>query len=413
MPGDGTSPGATTPDRPTARLLDLTRSLRRAGRGATGVDRVERAYAEALLLAADVPLFGLARTAFGYVLLDEDGIRSFIAKLGGVKEWGAADWLSRLPRRRSEALKRAESDLRRLARVRVVPHRLKQMLSDTLPAGYAYLNVGHSNITDRVFAAVHGSGGRITVLVHDVIPLEHPEFQRSDTVAPFRDKMQRVAQDADLVIYNSMDTRRRTESILQEWGRVPPAVVALLGVDVPEPKPGELPEHLLLDKPYFVTVGTIEPRKNHAFLLDLWTQMGQDAPPLVICGSRGWNNDAVFARLDALRAKDRVIEAPGLSDRAIAALVQGATATLFPTISEGFGLPPVESLRLRTRVLCNDLEVLREVLGVNGHFISVAEPQLWIDTIYKWAKNPQNALQASGEDELTWERHFKSVLRLT
>lgn len=374
---------------------------------------MERAYAEALLLAEDVPLFGLARTGFGYVLLDKKGIRSFFAKLGGAEEWGTADWLSRLLRGRSEALQRAESDLRRLAIVRVVPRRLKQMLSDALPAGYAYLNVGHSNITDRVFGAVHGSAGRITVLVHDVIPLEHPEFQRPNTVAPFRDKMQRVAQDADLVIYNSLDTRRRTESIFQEWGRVPPAVVALLGVDVPEPKPDELPKHLLLHELYFVTVGTIEPRKNHAFLLGLWAQMGVDAPPLVICGNRGWNNDVVFARLDALRANDQIIEAPGLSDRAVAALVQGATATLFPTVSEGFGLPPVESLRLGTRVLCNDLEVLREVLGVNGHFISVAEPQLWIDTIQKWAKNPQNALQASGEDELTWERHFNSVLRLT
>ncbi|MBO29612.1 MAG: glycosyl transferase [Rhodobacteraceae bacterium] len=413
MPGDGTRPGITTPERPTARLLDLTRSLRRAGRVATGVDRVELAYGDALLSDQSVPVFGLARTAFGYLLLDASGVREFIERLTGREDWGAPDLLSRLPRGRSAVLRRAEADLRRLAIARAVPGRLARMLSRNLPQDYAYLNVGHSNITDRVFGAVHASGGRIAVLVHDVIPLEHPDLQRPGTVSPFRDKMQRVAQDADLVIYNSADTRKRAETFMRGWGRMPPAVVVHLGVERPIPVPADLPAHLPPEQPYFVTVGTIEPRKNHAFLLDLWEQMGPSAPRLVICGNRGWNNAAVFARLDALRADDRVIEAQGLSDGAVAALVQGAAGTLFPSLSEGFGLPPVESAALGTRVLCNDLEVLKEVLGVKAHFLSVAEPRLWINTIENWASNPPETHQPAVYDDLNWDSHFKTVLRLT
>ena len=71
---------------PTARLLDLTRSLRRVGRVATGVDRVELAYLSHLL-TGDAPLYGVARTALGYVLLDRAGMQGFYdrlaASLGG------------------------------------------------------------------------------------------------------------------------------------------------------------------------------------------------------------------------------------------------------------------------------------------------------------------------------------------
>ena len=95
------------PQSPPARLLDLTRSLRRVGRGATGVDRVELAYLSHLL-TEDAPLFGVARTALGYVLLDRDGMRGFQDRLRGRIPWGRADLLSRLPRGRAVALSRAD-----------------------------------------------------------------------------------------------------------------------------------------------------------------------------------------------------------------------------------------------------------------------------------------------------------------
>ncbi len=394
-----------------ARLLDLTRSLRRAGRVATGVDRVEQAYLSHFL-SDDVPVFGLVRTSLGYVLLDRHGMRAFADRLAGHVSWGDIDLMSWLPRGRTQTQRKAESDVRRLAIARVRRGKLSELLSAQLPQNYTYFNVGHSNLTDRVLNAVHTSGGEIAVMVHDVIPLEHPEFQRVGSVEPFRAKMRRVSALADLVIYNSRDTQSRTESLMMGWGRCPPAIVSHLGTITPSADHAQLPAGLPVKHPYFVTVGTIEPRKNHALLLDIWQQLGPQAPKLFFCGNRGWNNDAVFARLDRLTAADNVYELSGLTDAAIGALIKGSAGSLFPSLSEGYGFPPLEALALGSRVLCNDLQVLQEVLGDDAVFASVKDPELWISTIKNWEKTPPDARREGHFTGPSWSDHFKTVLRL-
>ncbi len=396
---------------PPARLLDLTRSLRRAGRVATGVDRVEHAYLSHFLVD-DVATFGLLRTAFGYVLLNKSGLKKFLNRLEGQTEWGPPDLLSRLPRRRSAVQKKAESDVRRFAAARCLRGNLAKTLSDTLPTEYVYYNVGHSNLTERVLTAIHASGGKTAVMVHDVIPLEHPEFQREGSVEPFRDKVRRVSTHADWVIYNSQDTKLRTEKFMRDWGHVPRSIVSHLGTIVPPVDAAQLPAGVPVDQPYFVVVGTIEPRKNHILLLDLWAEMGPEAPPLFVCGGRGWNNDAVFTRLDQMTANDNVYELSGLGDAALAALVKGAAGMLFPSHAEGYGLPPLEALTLGTRVLCNDLQVLREILGNKPVYAPVSDRYLWISTIKNWATNPPKALEADPFIGPKWSDHFKTVLRL-
>jgi hypothetical protein len=82
MPGDGTKLGTTTHNPPPARLLDLTRLMRRAGKVLTGVDRVEAAYLRAML-HDDVPLFGLIRSRLGYILLDRAGLDALCPVLTG------------------------------------------------------------------------------------------------------------------------------------------------------------------------------------------------------------------------------------------------------------------------------------------------------------------------------------------
>ena len=393
-----------------ARLLDLTRSMRRMGGTPTGVDRVERAYLRQFL-SDDIPAFGLVRTAFGYLLLDEGGLHAFQDRLDGKIAWGPTDVLSRLPRGRKASLTRVESTLRRFSVARCLPMRLRHMLQSKLPPAFDYYNVGHSNLTERVLRCVGDAGGGIHVLVHDLIPLEHPDLQRDGTVRPFKERMQRVSRMANRVICNSEDTRQRVSTQMSGWGRVPPMVVAHLGVDAPVPDPTALPEGLPPNAPYFISVGTLEPRKNHGFLLDLWDQLGPDAPKLILCGQRGWRNEELFARLDALPPGSPIIEASGLSDGAISALVQGSAGALYPSHAEGFGLPAVEARCLGARVLCNDLAVFREVLDPAVTFAPISDRKLWLETIQSWGSNPSTAGTSAGYVRPEWADHFKTVLR--
>lgn len=385
-------------------LLDLTRLLRRAGRPLTGVDRVEMAYLEHLPRHA--ALYGLFRTSIGFVLLDPTGCAAF-ARAANTQEWGAPDLLARL-RGKTDAQARAEAFLRRLCKQghgwRTVPQLLRRMLAKHLPDAIRYLNVGHSNFTPRVLRAVRRvPNSRIVALVHDTIPLDYPQFQRADRVAPFQDFLNRVAANADLVLSNS---RQTTADIKRHAKPHAPIITAHLGVE--PPAPGAAPQGPWTGAPYFLCLGTIEPRKNHAFLLDLWQNM-PDAH-LLIVGGRGWENADVFARLD--QNPPRVHELSGLDDRAVQALMRDANGLLFPSLAEGFGLPPLEAAALGTPVICNTLPVYREFLADIPVYAPVSDPYKWIATIKKMAGD---ARKGSGADQTgfelpTWEAHFKQVL---
>ncbi|WP_341232906.1 glycosyltransferase family 1 protein [uncultured Sulfitobacter sp.] len=393
---------------PAARLLDVTRTLRRARRMATGVDRVEQAYL-AQFLSDDTPCFGLARTPLGYLLLDRAGLQGIQDRIGGRVDWGAPDGLSRLRRGRAMEVRRAEADFRRLAIARTAVWRLPRLIKN-LPDPCQYFNVGHSNLSRRVLSTLSKHGLDINVLIHDVIPLEYPQYQRPGSVEPFRDKLKNVQKWADRVIYNSADTKAKAEAQMTTRGETPAGIVAHLGTVLPKPDPSELPHGQPPAEPYFVTVGTIEPRKNHKFLLDIWDEMGPDAPLLLICGARGWNNDAVFARLDALGPDSRVREVSNLSDPALAALVQSASGSLFPSLAEGFGLPPLEALMLKTPVLCNDLDVLHEFLGDIPVYASVSDHYQWTRIIKNWANTAEMQETPRGLQGPTWKKHFNIVL---
>lgn len=412
MPGDGTRTAITKSKSPPppARVLDLTRLMRRAGRVLTGVDRVEYAYARALS-RQDIPCFGLVRSAFGVMLIKPEMLWPVVRRVCHGK-CGAPDFLSRLGRRRPQAEREAETEFRRAALARGRAGRLRHLLAAHLPSGFSYVNVGHSHLEPRVFQSVRKAGGRSSVMVHDVIPMEHPSFQRSGTVQRFRAKMQAVQSGADLILYNSRDTQVRAERVLGDWGVVPKGHVALLGVHPPSEIFADRGERPNTDGAYFVALGTLEPRKNVGFLLDLWDDMGPGAPTLFLCGARGWKCEDVFARLDALPPGHPVREVPDLNDAARDQLLCSARALLCPSHAEGFGLPAVEAAQLGVPVICNTLEVYQETLGDIPIYASVKDPYLWKHEIRKLTETVQQNTPRIDMDRLSWEAHFKTVLSL-
>ena len=409
---------------PAARLLDLTRLVSRVGRGPlTGIDRVELAYLDALLRQPE-PLFALVRTTLGYVLLDRPGALALQARLTGVALWGPADLLGRLSQRHAPLRARAEADLRRLALGRARPGGLARLLARHLPTATAYLNVGHSDLAQVVFDAVRRlPGARITVMIHDTIPLDHPEFAAPGMPAAFAARLQRVGAAADLVLYNSARSRRTAEAAFGRWGRVPPGLVAPLGVVPVPPDPALLPPGLDLARPYFLALGTIEPRKNLGLLLDLWDDLGRDPPPggvpgLWIVGQRGWAGSGLLARLDALPPEGAVRELGGLPDGAVAALMAGAAGLLFPSLAEGYGLPPIEAAALGLPVVCNTLDIYHETLGNYPVYAHVREGYLWRKAVTDLTARAGGSSGATGQRQAavpapSWETHFKPVLRLT
>ena len=390
-----------------ARLLDVTRLVSRAGRMPTGVDRVERAWLKRFLHDR-VPVFGLLRTPFGFLLLDRGGLARLDRGLDA-GDWGRADLLSRLAPYRPPSLRAAEATLRRLASGRCLHRGLGALLGRHLPAGTVAYNVGHTDLTDATLSALRSVPGlRLVVMIHDTIPLDLPAFQRAGTARSFASRFRAAARHADAILCPSQAAAADVTRHLQALGRPARVVVAPLGVTPAEARVQDLPEGLPPQEPYFVVLGTIEPRKNHALLLDLWEELGPAAPWLLICGSRGWRNAATFARLD--RHPPRVREVPGLSDSAVAALLDGARALLFPSLAEGFGLPLVEAMARGTPVICSDLAVFREVAGPTATYLDPRDHAAWRAAVERHRDDPVPRARLVPPD---WEAHFKTALSVT
>ncbi len=409
------------PEPPTARLLDLTRLVSRVGRGPwTGIDRVEAAYLSHLVQSPDM-LFGLIAIPSGFALLDRDGVAALAARLRGAVGWGRPDLRAMRRLRARSEVRGADADLRRLAvGVASNAERLSGLFAEVLPRGFSWIATGHTNLKPTLFDAVHDAGGRAVVLVHDTIPLDHPAFQRPGTVAAFEERMRATALGADLVVCISEAARASATSHFARFGRVPEMRVAHLGIDVSSPDPSGLPRDFPLNRDCFVTVGTIEPRKNHALLLDVWAHFAEtlpeeEIPALHIVGARGWANEAVFARLDRSPLTGaHVFEWNRLSDGAVSAVVSRARALLMPSHAEGFGLPPAEAVALGTPVIARDLPVYREVLGNNPVYLAEDDLYSWANEILAFARGRTRGQSAAREEAPalpTWQDHFNLVFK--
>jgi glycosyltransferase involved in cell wall biosynthesis len=173
------------------------------------------------------------------------------------------------------------------------------------------------------------------------------------------------------------------------------------------------------DRPTFVVLGTIEARKNHLMLLQIWErlilQFGIEAPRLLIIGQRGWECEQVFDLLDRSDLlRKAVVELSNCSDEALASHLASARALLFPSLIEGYGLPLIEALRAGTPVIASDLPVFREIGEGIPDFLDPLDEAAWEQAILDYAERGSRARQKqlqrlSRYRPPAWEDHFCNV----
>jgi glycosyltransferase involved in cell wall biosynthesis len=287
------------------------------------------------------------------------------------------------------------------------------------PKGALYFNVGHTGLDEPSLPGwIARHRLRAIYLVHDLIPLTHPLHCRPGEDRKHELRMRQVLASATGVIGNSQATlddlaRFATSQSL----RMPPNISAWLSGRALTPLASATPEE---GRPYFLVLGTIEGRKNHQLLLDVWRRLaqrlGSDAPRLVIVGARGWQAEKVLAQLDSLGPlASLVTEISGCPDDQLARLLSGARALLMPSYAEGYGLPVFEALEFGTPVIAADLPVYREVAGDIPNFLSPDDVEGWEQAISDYrADGPvrQRQLQRmKGFRVPDWAYHFAVIDR--
>lgn len=203
---------------------------------------------------------------------------------------------------------------------------------------------------DRLARAAAGIGARTALLVHDIIPIDRPEFCDRLQIMAFTAHMRAALPAADIVFTNSRATARAVSAWAQREKLVLRDAPCVLPIGTtPLPAPAVLPA--ALDEGGFVLmVGTLEARKNHWLAFRAWRRLLAEmprgtVPRLVFAGRRGWMVDDLLQALDNSAWLDGMIRwLPEPDDATLAALYRGCRFTLFPSFVEGWGLPVAESL---------------------------------------------------------------------
>ncbi|MBV9289685.1 MAG: glycosyltransferase family 4 protein [Hyphomicrobiales bacterium] len=284
-----------------------------------------------------------------------------------------------------------------------------------------YLNVGQYRIeSDRRMRWLEGRPDIAPVFfIHDLLPLQLPEYFRAPDYARHSLRLATVARRARAVLVSSGTVRTALARHLSALGRPDmPIFVAPLAPDPIFAAP-DVARPDASGALYFLMCGTIEPRKNHLLILQVWRdladRLGDRAPKLVLVGEHGWEDEHIRDLLDrSPRLSRHVVEVSGLHTPSLKRLMLGARALLMPSFGEGYGLPVVEALAAGLPVIASDIPIFREIGDGRLTLIDPTDGPRWREAICAFADEgrvvrPKALANMAGYRPPSWPGVFETV----
>lgn len=416
-------------------LFDVTRTLVHSRKKTpTGIDRVEHAYIRYLLNEADdnyEPWF-IVTSPFGQGALSAKQMARIFNKIEecqqenvGVEDSPAFCTLSSVLSKpidkdlstplsiREKSIPAKDSLASVVSAVGAGFLRFRQLMNEKKPA--VYMHTSHLLLDKpKYFDWLKRHELFPIFFIHDLIPIEFPEFCTLGSEARHIVRMETILEHARGLITNSQFTH---QSFLKfaDGRATPPVHVAPLANTIRDvtPKVSNIP---IAGAPYFLHVGTIEGRKNISHLLNAWREviarMGKaQAPRLVLVGRRGWECETVASILDrSHQLASHLIEVSDISDPELRRLMLGSAGLITVSLSEGYGLPPVEAAQMGTPVIASDIPAHREILGNTCIYVSPHDGAALVDAVVNLARQPAPQRLVKEIMPWTWREHVQTSL---
>jgi alpha-1,3-rhamnosyl/mannosyltransferase len=263
------------------------------------------------------------------------------------------------------------------------------------------------------FLPANAEGGIITV--HDLSVFRYPETHPVDRVKAFERHFSHSLERSAHIITDTETVRRE---IIENFTVSPDAITAVpLGVDQ-QFLPREA-AHLrglssldLAPGSYGLCVSTLEPRKKIAELIRAWDKLPSVLKtrfPLVLAGGSGWENDALHEEIEKAARQGWLRHLGFVNERLLNELYAGSALFIYPSIYEGFGLPPVEAMASGVPVIVANSSCLPEVCGDAARYVDPDDADAFAETIEDSLTNSDWRTQAISKglrraSEFKWTR---------
>ncbi|MDR0881157.1 MAG: glycosyltransferase family 4 protein [Candidatus Adiutrix sp.] len=258
--------------------------------------------------------------------------------------------------------------------------------------------------------------GPKVVTIHDLSFAVMPQTHPADRVRLMTAALEHAVKNADQIITISDFSRQEIGRVYNyPLNRIKTTYLAASESFRPR-TPAEtnpyLAQYGLKPGQYSLYVGTIEPRKNIIGLLDAYERLPLPLRrhyPLVISGFAGWNSSDIHQRMQKLRPQGWLHYLDFLPHDHLPILISGAALFLFPSLYEGFGLPPLEAMQSGVPVLVSDRASLPEVVGPAAPQLDPQDAGLWREWIQRGLEDDTWRRQAikmglERAAEFTWQR---------
>lgn len=237
--------------------------------------------------------------------------------------------------------------------------------------------------------------GRSLLTVHDLSFLRTPQYANARQRAYLEKVVPRSVQRADLILADSAATQRDLEELLGVPGNKTQVLYPGIGPEyrpAAEAQRARVRAEYKIEGPFLLTVGTLEPRKNHpglmrAFALAL--ERGKLPHKLLIAGGHGWDEEPIFTTAERLGLGDRLRFLGFVPEADLPGLYGLAELFLYPSFYEGFGLPPLEAMACGVPVVTSDRASLPEVVGEAGCLVDPEDEERLAELILELVDSPQ------------------------
>lgn len=285
---------------------------------------------------------------------------------------------------------------------KVVPLSAKKMARDLL-SRYRRLPFKDWLYHEPNHVFIRHSGPKV-LTVHDLSCLRYPEFHPPARVQYFNRYLTRSIKAADHIITPSNAIR---EEVIEHFSIDEDRITAVhLGVDIVEHK--NFVDTKPPPQPYLLVVGAIEPRKNIGLVIEAFGKLPQRIKSewkIVHAGPTGWRNDELRPEIQRLQEQGAWVELGVVSPVELSDLYRNAGFLAYPSIYEGFGLPPLEAMARGCPAIVSDLPVFREVCGDAVSYCAVNDAEHLASQMELLMDSPRHRAELVAKAELHWSKY--------